>query len=156
MEDRLYRLEQIELIRCLKAKYCMLCDTGYDADALASLFTESGIWDGGDLGCFEGKDRVRRFFANMPSVMSFAVHHITNSAIELGENAKTARGTWYLLQTATLSADNQAVWLSGLYQDDLVLEADGWKFSRISISTRFFTPHQEGWAKTPLLGMGRE
>ncbi len=155
MEERLHRLEQIERIKCLKAKYCLLCDTGYDPDALTDLFTEEGTWDGGELGCYKGRARVHRFFTNMPATMSFAVHHITNAAVDLADDGKTARGTWYLLQTATLSSSNEAVWVSGLYQDDLVLEADGWKFARINISTRFFTPHKTGWADTPILDMSR-
>ncbi len=155
MEDRLFRLEQIEKIRFLKAQYCLLCDTGYDPDALSALFTENGAWDGGDLGCFEGRDRVRAFFANMPNVMSFAVHHVTNSAIELSADGRSARGLWYLLQTATLSNEGPAVWVSGLYEDDLVLVGDSWMFERIKITTRFFTPHAEGWAKVPFLNPGK-
>ncbi len=152
MEDRLLRLEQIEQIRCLKTRYCLLCDTGYDADALAALFTATGSWDGGNLGHFEGRDSVHRFFSNMPNAMSFAVHHITNSAVELSEDGRSAKGVWYLLQAATLAAGEQAVWLSGLYEDDLVLDTDGWKFERIKITTRFFTPYDKGWAKVPILG----
>lgn len=153
MQDRIERLEQIEQIRCLKVRYCMLCDTGYDADKLSGLFTNDGCWDGGDLGCHEGRDSVRRFFSRMPGTMSLAVHHITNSAIELDLPGGRAHGTWYLLQMATLTADNRAVWLSGVYEDDLVLEPDGWKFERMKISTRFFSPYESGWAETPLLEM---
>ena len=46
-EERLARVESIERIRFLKARYCDLCDDGYDADALCELFTKDAIWDGG-------------------------------------------------------------------------------------------------------------
>ena len=46
LEERLARVESIERIRFLKARYCDLCDDGYDADALCELFTEDAIWDG--------------------------------------------------------------------------------------------------------------
>ena len=102
IETRLRRVEALEEIRLLKARYCDLCDAGYPADALRGLFTEDGLWDGGEMGVFEGRDELHRFFSNMPNVMSFAVHHVTNSAVEVNEDATNARGRWYLLQTATV------------------------------------------------------
>ena len=40
LEARVRRLEDIEAIKQLKARYCALCDAGYDADGIAPLFTE--------------------------------------------------------------------------------------------------------------------
>ena len=40
LETRLARVESIEQIRAMKARYCDLCDEGYDADALCELFTD--------------------------------------------------------------------------------------------------------------------
>ena len=151
IETRMTRIESLEEIRSLKAHYCDLCDEGYDADALTALFTEDAVWDGGDLGKFEGRDRIHRFFSNMPNVMSFAIHHITNSAIQLSDDGKQANARWYLLQTATVRAGNRALWLAGRYDDVLVRVSDKWKFQSVKIQTRFFTPHDEGWAETPFL-----
>lgn len=155
VEARLTRLESIETIRNLKAEYCDLCDSGYDADAITALFTEDGAWDGGPLGCFEGRTRLHRFFSNMPKSMSFAAHHITNSAVKLADDGESAKARWYLLQTATLASEPRAVWLAAVYDDVLVRTAGEWKFQRMTIRTRFFTPHDEGWVKTPQLGATR-
>jgi len=150
-ELRLRRVESLEEIRCLKARYCDLCDDGYDADALVGLFTEDGAWDGGDLGRFEGRQALHRFFSNMPRTMSFALHHITNSAIRISEDCRTADATWYLLQTATLQRNNRAVLLAGRYHDELVHDGRQWRFRQMRIRTRFFSPLDEGWAQTPNL-----
>ena len=91
IESRLRRVEAAEQIRLLKARYCDLCDQGYPADELCSLFTEDGIWDGGEMGVFEGRDALHRFFSNMPDIMSFAIHHVTNSAVEVNDDATGAR-----------------------------------------------------------------
>src|SRR5437762_1356320 len=40
IERRLQVLEDAEAIRNLKARYAALCDNQYDADGIASLFTE--------------------------------------------------------------------------------------------------------------------
>ena len=50
IESRLRRIEALEQIRLLKAKYCDLCDDGYPADELASLFTDDGAWDAAEMG----------------------------------------------------------------------------------------------------------
>jgi hypothetical protein len=151
IESRLQRVEALEQIRLLKAKYCDLCDDGYPADALISLFTDDGAWDGGEMGVFEGRDAVHGFFTNMPNVMSFAIHHVTNSAIEVSEDATTARGRWYLLQTATLKGNDEAVWLAARYDDDLVFQDDRWLFRRVTLRSRFYTTHKVGWADLPNL-----
>ena len=149
--QRLERVESIEQIRRLKALYCDYCDEGYDADGLCGLFTEDGVWDGGALGRFEGRERLRRFFENMPNVMSFAIHHVTNSSIVLDDDGQAAEGRWYLLQMATLARQNRAVWLTGRYVDRLVREEGSWKFRHVSLTARFFSPYDEGWAETPFL-----
>ena len=151
IESRLQRIEALEQIRLLKARYCDLCDDGYPADELAKLFTADGAWDGGEMGVYEGREAVIKFFNNMPNVMSFAIHHVTNSAIEVSDDACHARGRWYLLQTATVKANNQAVWLAAGYDDDLVCQDGKWLFRRVNLRTRFYTSHEAGWAKLPHL-----
>ena len=151
IENRLRRLEAVDEIKLLKARYCDLCDAGYPADELCGLFTDDGVWDGGEMGVFEGRDALHRFFSNMPNVMSFAIHHITNSAVEVNDDATGARGRWYLLQTATVKKTNQAVWLAARYDDRLVHTAGNWKFRRVELKTRFYTTHEAGWAELPHL-----
>ena len=147
LEQRLIRVESIEAIRTLKARYCDLCDEGYDADALCALFTEDAVWDGGKLGVYEGIEKIHEFFVDMPNVMSFAIHNVTNSAVELGQDGQSAVARWYLIQMATQKEQNLAVWLTGRYVDQLVLENDIWKFKHVSLTARFYSPYDQGWAE---------
>ena len=151
IEMRLRRVEAAEKIRILKAGYCELCDAGYPADRLVELFTPEGAWDGGELGIFKGHDALLKFFTNMPQAMSFAVHHVTNSAIEVNDDATSARGRWYLLQTATLGSTQQAVWLAAQYEDQLIYQNNRWLFDYVQVKTRFYTTHAAGWAELPNL-----
>ncbi|MBV8360284.1 MAG: nuclear transport factor 2 family protein, partial [Deltaproteobacteria bacterium] len=41
---RTQRLEDIENIKQLKARYCAFCDDNYNPQGIASLFTEDGVW----------------------------------------------------------------------------------------------------------------
>jgi ketosteroid isomerase-like protein len=108
LDRRIRRLEDLEAIKQLKARYAAYCDAHYDADALADLFTADAIWDGGILGYNEGRAAIRQFFRGSSQRISFALHHIVNPIIEV--DGDTAQGTWYLWQTCTYVDRNQAVW----------------------------------------------
>ena len=62
LERRLQVLEDAEAIRKLKARYAALCDSQYDADGIAMLFTEDALWESPGLGRFEGREAIRNFF----------------------------------------------------------------------------------------------
>jgi len=63
IERRLQVLEDAEAIRNLKARYAALCDNQYDADGIASLFTEDAVWESPALGRFEGREAIRSFLS---------------------------------------------------------------------------------------------
>lgn len=154
-ERRVARIEAVNEIVQLKAHYSELCDQGYDADALCALFLKDAIWDGGELGRFAGRGRIRRFFENMPNVMSMAIHHVTNPSIQVAEDALSGVGKWYLLQAATMKATKKAVWLSGAYEDQFRCVDGRWYFANVKIRTRFFTPYESGWAEVPFVDIAR-
>jgi hypothetical protein len=147
LETRIARLEAAEAIRNLKARYCELCDTGYQAAPLAALFTPDAVWDGGEaLGVHHGREAIGRFFVAMPSTLSFAIHHVTNPRIEVAADAASATGHWLLLQTATDPTGRQAMWFAATYEDEYVRTGEDWLFSRVTLSTRFLAPYERGWA----------
>ena len=145
LERRLRVLEDIETIKKLKARYCAYCDNNYDADGIASLFTEDAVWDGGKFGRYEGREAIRTFFRGAPRIFPFALHQVMNPIIEVeGEQAK---GQWYLFQPATLSEGNQAVWLAARYEEEYVKVGSEWKFKRLKVFPSFLTPYDQGWVK---------
>lgn len=149
LEARVQRLEDIEAIRVLKARYCDRCDGGYDVEALMPLFTEDAVWDGGLFGRYEGARRIRRFFEATGGIVRFAKHFVTNSAIEV--DGDRATGQWYLLQAATMpsgaEADDVAIWGAARYDEVYVRTAEGWKFASVTLDWDFWTPFDEGWVQ---------
>jgi uncharacterized protein (TIGR02246 family) len=149
-EARLRALADIEEIKQLKARYAAACDKNYDADTIASLFTDDAVWDGGKFGKAEGRENIRRFFHHAPEIFPFAIHHVMNPIIVV--DGDRATGQWHLLQPATRSetgAGNhaQAVWLSASYRDDYVRINGSWMFKHLRVSSNFLTTYEEGWAK---------
>lgn len=146
LEKRIRRLEDLEAIKQLKARYAALCDANYDADALAELFTVDAVWDGGQLGRAEGREAIRHFFQGSSQRIAFAIHNMLNPIIEV--DGETATGTWYLFQTCTYTDGNRAVWGAATYHDHYVHENGIWKFQHVQITSHFWTPFEDGWART--------
>ena len=146
IERRLKALEDVEEIKRLKHRYCAYCDDNYDADGIASLFTEDAIWDGGMMGRAEGRDGIRDFFTGSPESMTFAVHMVMNPIIEV--DGDTAKGTWYLFQACTFAEGNRAVWGSARYNEDYVRVDGAWRFKHLRLTSFFWTPFDQGWTKT--------
>ena len=150
LERRLRAVEDIEAIKKLKAKYCAACDNRYEPDAIAALFTEDAVWDGGDFGKYEGRDAIRTFFAGASAILPFALHQVTNPLIEV--DGDTATGKWYLFQPCTLGEQNQAVWLAAKYAEEYIRTNGEWHFKSLKVNSQFFTPFEKGWVEKPFAG----
>ena len=146
LERRIKVLEGIEDIKKLKRRYCALCDDNYQADALADLFTEDAVWDGGIRGRNDGREEIRSFFQRAPERLPFAMHMVMNPIIEV--NGDTGTGTWYLFQPCTFAEGNRAVWGAARYDEEYVRVGGEWKFQNLKLTSHFWTPFDEGWVQT--------
>ena len=149
LERRIRALEDIEAIKRLKYRYADACDRGYDADALADLFTEDAVWDGGLFGRYEGREAIRQFFQGVSSEIVFALHYMMNPIIDV--DGDQARGAWYLFQTCTFAEGNTAIWGAARYDEHYRRVDGGWKFFRLNLISSFWTPFDEGWVKRPFV-----
>jgi hypothetical protein len=149
LEDRIRRLEDIEALKQLKARYAAYCDDDYNADGIAGLFTEDGIWDGGTMGCYDGRRAIHEFFSVSDQAVPFAIHHVTNPILEV--DGDRATGEWYLWQPCTFSQGDQALWMAGIYRDVYRRAGDSWLFEHVVITLRMLSPYQEGWARVPMI-----
>lgn len=153
---RVQRLEDIEAIRQLKARYCAACDDGYDADRLAALFTEDAVWDGGrTFGVARGREAIRRHFQGASKRLTIARHQVMNPIISV--NGDEASGQWLLFQpcTSASSQGERAMWLAATYADTYARAGDDWLIASTTIDVAFFTPYDQGWVDQRFLP-GRE
>jgi hypothetical protein len=138
-------LADIEEIKQLKARYAAACDDDYSADAIADLFTEDAIWEGGFMGYAKTRSGIREFFANASNLIGFAVHGIGNPLIEI--DGDKATGSWYLHQPMTMKGSEECFWFCAQYSDDYVKVDGVWKFQHVRVIARAFTPYAEGFGK---------
>lgn len=149
---RIARLEAIEEIRSLKARYAKACDNGYQPKDMVPLFTRDAVWRDttGRFGTHEGIDAICAFFEGVSDSITWAGHYIILPDIEVDADLRSAKGTWYLWQPCTI--DGEAIWMAATYYDEYRKEeGEPWKMSRLDLSLDWVTSFEEGWAKRPFV-----
>lgn len=157
---RIQAQEDIEAIKQLRVRYCLCVDTR-DWDAMADLFVDDAIWDGGPFGRYEGRPAIREFLQSLPRMLAFSLHYVMNPIIELaGEDRAT--GVWYLFEPCTMVEGNEAIWGTGRYEERYVKVvlpssvvkrqlgqpwAGEWKFQEVKLIPGVWTPFSQGWVK---------
>jgi hypothetical protein len=140
MADELQRLVDLEAIRALKVRYARYADDSYDADGLASLFTEDGVWDSGKLfGRAEGREGIRAHFSNATSRVTWALHYVLCPEITIAPDGQTAEGTWYLWQpcTAVRRGVPTPSFLAGTYHETYAKVDGRWYFRTLELDARW-------------------
>jgi hypothetical protein len=133
MEQRLGRLEAIEEIRQLKARY-FFCSDRKDPAGMRACFVDGPVLiDYGALGCFDTADAVVKIFEDIgchPHMVE--MHHGVNPLIEIDDDTH-AHGNWSL-QYFLINTQTRGVTQLGGYYEDQYAKVDGrWKIS----ATRF-------------------
>jgi hypothetical protein len=149
LKATLNELKDIEALKKLKARYCHLVDAR-QWNELAELFTEDATCDYGFFGVYNGRAEImNKFFRELvESASSFMVHMVHNPLIEV--RGDSASGTWYLTAQTTMQPINQAVWVMGIYRDQFKRVDQRWKLSSLKFEFKYYTPYEDGWAKTPM------
>lgn len=89
LADRIERLEQIGALEQGKYRQCAAVDASYAAADNAAVFTEDGVWDGGDLRCLSGRDAIYRSVAEPNDTVQWLTHGVINPIIDLvGDEAR--------------------------------------------------------------------
>src|SRR3990172_4883637 len=149
---RLGRLEDIEAIKNLKAQYARYCDAGYDADLLASLFTEDAVWESNLFGPYVGRESIRSYFRGLGAGGILWAHHcIVSPLLEVNEAGDSAHGSWYLLDLATFRSDDagdaEPVVVTATYEDWAVKLDGEWRFSRVKAHFHQVSSLLVGWVR---------
>lgn len=95
LEERIARLEDIEEIRSLQAKY-QRCLDSRDFDGLAECFTEDAVSSyGNNTMAYTGRDEILKFLCGVMTPQMPSTHLIHGGEIEWTDRMH-AEGIWYL------------------------------------------------------------
>jgi hypothetical protein len=155
LRERVERSEAALAIHELKARYARLVDERYvrgavapaevvaaRAEAIAALFTEDGVWDGGPaLGVARGRGEIA---ARMRApTLAFSWHFFVKPRIEVLAPDR-AQARWDILAPCT-RADGAPSWLVGFEDDEYARVGGEWLHRRMRLTTVFMAPHATGW-----------
>ena len=145
LEARITRLEDLEAIKQLKARYCEICDDDHNPDRITGVFTEDGVWEGKGIGEATGHEAIRALFQRFQSAIRFSQHMAMNPIIEV--EGDRATGIWYFFGPFTMEKDNQALWQACRYHE-VYRKVDGrWLIERLTVKgPRMAADYQTGWA----------
>ncbi len=145
LEARISRMEDIEAIKQLKARYCEICDDDHNPDEIVTLFTEDAIWEGKGIGKAEGHAAIRALFKSFQQAMSFTQHMVMNSIIDV--QGDRATGRWYIILPSTFREGNHARWQGGRYKEDYVRVNGAWKIKHLRVvEPTMSADYETGWA----------
>jgi hypothetical protein len=157
LRTRVEHAEAALAIHNLKARYARLVDERYvrgslappeivtaRAEAIAALFTDDGVWDGGPaLGISRGRAAIA---ARMREpTLQFSWHFFVKPQIEVLTQGR-ARARWDILSPCTTRAGEPS-WMAG-FEDDEYARVDGvWLHAHMKLTAVFMAPHATGWTK---------
>lgn len=162
LERRVQLMEDIQEIEHLQRIYGYYFDTHRWKD-IVDLFSDNAeSVEIVDHGLFLGKEGVRKMYwewiggkgEQRPSWVQFIVMQI-GGVVTVNPDGKTATGrfqTW-LCEAKPYGAFPRQEWLHGYYDNKYVKEDGKWKFSKLHWNNTFCTPFEDGWLKTPLMGL---
>lgn len=134
LEKRITRLEDIEAIKQLKARYCHICDDTHNPETIASVFAEDGIWESDDFGRAQGHRDIRALFSSFRELFTFSQHNISNPVIQVKDTHAT--GIWYIMGPWTIAENNKEIWMAARYDDDYVKINGEWKYQHLRVDLR--------------------
>ncbi len=134
LQQRITRLEDIEAIKQLKARYSHICDDLHNPDTIASVFAEDGIWESEDFGKAVGHQEIRDLFKGFRNMFTFSQHNMMNPVIEI--NGDRATGIWYIMGPWTLKEGDKETWMALRYDDDYVKTNGEWKYQHLRVVLR--------------------
>jgi len=152
LEERVGRLEDIEAIQRLKARYAKYCDNGYDADGMTSLFVEDASWESNAFGTYHGREEIHRFISSIGREILWATHFMICPNIDIADDGQTATGEWYLLELATMTPrdggeERDSVVMTANYRDDFVKVDGEWRLRRVVADFKHVSNLDAGWAR---------
>ena len=110
-------------------QYNQAADSG-DGAAFASTFVAEGEIELPDEAPIVGTEALRAFGDAVPDTVPGARHWVNNIVVDVADQNATART--YLIMV--IAGNPPTLMLSGIYQDELVRNDDGWRFVKRSVT----------------------
>jgi hypothetical protein len=155
IEKRLQRMEDIEDIKQLIARYAKAVDLNGDPALLTACFTEDASWNCEGVGGWQGRDALVAGLRETCTVtLPWALHYMTQPIITVAEDGQTASGEYYLWELAKATPEGggatEDTWIGGWYESDFRKENGGWRFSKTELFLKLLSATSKADWETPI------
>lgn len=138
--ERLDRIESIEAIRAMVARYAIGADRRNDPEIMGPLFADDAVWEAEGFARHVGREAIAKGLAAIAADrILWTIHYMVSPLIELGADGAGARCRWHLWELATMRCEDDAVsdnWLGGWYDARLTKAVEGWFFTSVVLDVR--------------------
>lgn len=136
LEERIQRLEDIEAIKTLTAKYSFAINKGWNGkivhvDAMPSIFTHDARWESKAMKVTaEGLDQIMKALKEQTEHTDFSMHSYTNPVLVLEGDRATGNWLFWIASRRNGGPPNE-VFMS----EDIVYvrTPDGWRIQRVDV-----------------------
>jgi hypothetical protein len=154
LEQRIARLEAIDAIKQLKARYFFACDNK-QPELVRSCFVDGDmVIDYGRVGRFSNADDMVAIYTKYACEDHIVeMHHAQNPQIEIISDTE-ARATWGLYYYMIDTRHNTVTQLGGFYEDEYCCVQGQWKISATAyrVTSTQLMDLSEGMAKVIFAG----
>ncbi len=155
IEKRLQRMEDIEAIKQLIARYAKAVDNNGDPKLLAPCFTEDAVWNCEGVGGWQGRDAVVQGLRETCTVtLPWALHYMTQPIIDISEEGQTATGEYYLWELAKATQEDggatEDTWIGGWYESQFRKEGDTWRCNHMELILKLKSATANADWETPI------
>jgi ketosteroid isomerase-like protein len=135
LEERIQRLEDIEAIKDLTARYASAVNKGWngreiDVEAMPSIYAEDARWDSDFMGVHaQGLEVIMAGLPESTAMVEFSMHSFLNPTITIDGDGAT--GNWLMWIASKVDDDPRAVYLSA----DLTYTrtVEGWRIQSVNM-----------------------
>ena len=155
IEKRLSRLEDIEAIKQLIARYAKAVDKNGDPILLAACFTEDVGWNCDGVGGWKGREDVVQGLRETCTItLPWALHYMTQPIIDIAEDGQSASGEYYLWELAKAASEGDGAtedtWIGGWYESTFRKEQDAWLCSHMELILKLKSATSNADWETPI------
>ncbi len=145
LEQRIQRLEDIEAIRYLQAKY-QRCLDSRDFNGIASCFADTVVsaYGNGEMS-FKGKDQVLGFLMKSMTLDMPSAHMIHGGEIDIIDETN-ATGKWYLQDFLINKTYNINIHGAAIYQNSYIKVDGKWLINEIGYTRGY--EYKDGVSQT--------
>jgi hypothetical protein len=150
LEKRIARLEAIEEIKTLIARFARGTDRHNDPAVTRQVFSDDAVWESSQYGRYEGLERiVDATSQGGREIILWSMHYMVSPIIEIDASLESATAQWYLWEPMTARFPDGSVsdtWFGATYEAKLRCVGRGqWKVHYLYLRTRLLAKVGAAW-----------